>query len=111
MAAAMAATPANPKALTWSAAPDEVAVEAPDEVAEVPAEEVRVAEEAAADPDEAAADEAELAAAEPDEAATEAEEEAEDPDSPNKEALFEPTIPPDTELPATERPAFAAAEL
>lgn len=115
MAAAIAATPAYPKALTWSAAPDEVAVEAPDDVAEVPAEEVRVddpvADEAAADPEEAAADEAELAAADPDEAAAEAVEEAEEPDSPNKEAPFDPTMPPETSLPATDRPAFAAAEL
>lgn len=122
MAAAIAATPAYPKALTWSAAPDEAAVEAPDDVAEVPAEEVRVddpvadeaaadPEEAAADPEEAAADEAELAAAEPDEAAAEAVEEAEEPDSPNKEAPFDPTMPPETSLPATDRPAFAAAEL
>lgn len=61
------------------------------------------AEDAAADPEDAAAEEIELAAAE-------AVEEAE-PDSPNKEAPFTPTIPPDTELPATDRPAFVAAEL
>lgn len=76
----------------------------------MPADEVRLAEDAAADPEEATADEAELAADEADEADPDAVDEAE-PDWPNREAPFVPTIPPDTPLPATERPAFAAAEL
>jgi hypothetical protein len=95
IAAAMAATPAYPKALMLSAAPEEVAAVAPEVVGVEPLEDVFVddpAEVEALDPEEAAAEEPELGAADAEEpAADEAE-----PDSPNWLALLEPTIPPTT---------------
>jgi hypothetical protein len=114
MAAAMAATPAYPKALMLSAALEEVAVAAPVDVPVEPVADVLVeepAEVAAADPEEAGADEAEP---EPELAAEEeaaADEEEDEPDSPKRLAPLEPTIPPETPEPAALLLVLEAADL